>query len=181
MTTAPVHLRPSADADATAIERLYAAAFPQEDLVPVVHALHGLRAGVLPLVAERDRSAPQGTIIGHVAFTTCGVDDTPNAVALLAPLAVAPEAQRAGIGSALVREGFAHLERHGPRYVCVLGDPAYYGRFGFTPERRIAPPYPLPAEWRDAWQGMSLPGAPPTPQGTLAPPAPWRRPALWGP
>lgn len=51
----------------------------------------------------------------------------------LAPLAVAPEAQGRGIGSALVRAGLKVCAEGGVDGVVVLGDPAYYGRFGFKP------------------------------------------------
>ena len=67
------------------------------------------------------------------------------------------------------------------RYVCVLGDPAYYGRFGFEPDDRVAPPYPLPQEWRSAWQSLSLCGNDRPARGTLSVPPPWRQPALWAP
>ena len=51
----------------------------------------------------------------------------------LAPMAVLPERQRQGIGSALVREGLSAIERMGADAVVVLGHPAYYPRFGFKP------------------------------------------------
>jgi len=49
----------------------------------------------------------------------------------LAPVAVLPGRRRAGIGSALIREGLKRARRQGHEAVFVLGDPAYYGRFGF--------------------------------------------------
>lgn len=49
----------------------------------------------------------------------------------LAPLAVAPERQRQGIGAALVAAALAAAAGGGWRAVFVLGDPAYYRRFGF--------------------------------------------------
>ena len=73
------------------------------------------------------------------------------------------------------------LEKNGPRHVYVLGDPAYYGRFGFRAESDVAPPYPLPAEWRGAWQSLTLGRDTPTLQGSLRVPPPWRRPELWAP
>ena len=50
----------------------------------------------------------------------------------LAPMAVAPARQRAGIGSALVRDGLARCRRQGVEAVFVVGHPAYYPRFGFS-------------------------------------------------
>ena len=56
---------------------------------------------------------------------------TPGQGLGLAPLAVKPAHQKKGIAAALVQEG---LERCGG-YVVVLGDPAYYHRFGFRRAR----------------------------------------------
>ena len=73
------------------------------------------------------------------------------------------------------------LAELGVAAVCVLGDPAYYRRFGFRPERGIAPPYALPEEWRGAWQSCGC-GEPATSLNcTVVVPAPWRREALWRP
>jgi predicted N-acetyltransferase YhbS len=55
------------------------------------------------------------------------------AVIALGPLAVLPGRQRIGIGSALVRAGVEEADRRSERAVIVLGNPGYYGRFGFRP------------------------------------------------
>ena len=52
----------------------------------------------------------------------------------LAPVAVHPSFQKQGIGSALIREGLDRAKKDRWRCVFVLGDPAYYGRFGFRVE-----------------------------------------------
>ena len=101
--------------------------------------------------------------------------------ALLGPLAVLPERQRQGLGSALVRAGLDALRDRGTRRVLVLGDPAYYARFGFAPERGTAAPYDLPEAWRDAWQSLALSDESAPKAKRLAVPAPWRDPALWAP
>jgi putative acetyltransferase len=169
-------IRPGGPADLPALERLYRAAFPQEELRPLVRDLLAQASPVLSFVA------PGGAEVGgHVAVTPCGVEGTPAVVALLGPLAVAPAAQRRGIGSALVRHALAALRDTAAVRALVLGDPAYYGRFGFRAETGIAAPYPLPAAWRDAWQGLALAEAAPAPRGVLRVPPPWRRPELWAP
>jgi putative acetyltransferase len=63
--------------------------------------------------------------------------------AYLACLSVEPAWQRRGIGSRLVRGGLARLIERGYRAASLLGDPAYYGRFGFSPElaHRIDSPH----------------------------------------
>lgn len=176
-----IEIRESLPGDLASIEMLYPDAFPDEDLLPLVRAL--LREGpiVLSLAGVVDSS-----LVGHVIFTTCGVaagtdNDALLGVALLGPLAVAPAWQRQGIGRALVRAGFERLERAGVSQVYVLGDPAYYGRLGFVPETGVLPPYPLPAEWRGAWQAISLGGSEPPLRGRLSVPQPWRQPRLWAP
>jgi putative acetyltransferase len=157
------------------LEALYAAAFPQEDLLPLLRALAAFE-GVLSLVAPRGSG-----VAGHVAFTPCALGGTAERLALLAPLAVTPDRQRRGIGRALVAEGLDRLREDGVRRVLVLGDPAYYGRLGFGPEHEIAPPYPLPARWIGAWQSRDLLAGGPPLSGMLIIPPPWRRPALWAP
>ena len=73
--------------------------------------------------------------VGHLALSRVTLDPpAPGVRALgLAPMAVAPVAQRSGIGSALVRHALAWSRRAGVDAVFVLGHPAYYPRFGFFP------------------------------------------------
>jgi putative acetyltransferase len=77
-----------------------------------------------------------GGIAGHVLFSRCTLEPATIRVAALAPVAVAPARQRAGIGSALILEGLTQCAAQGFDAVVLLGDPAYYRRFGFT--RRAA-------------------------------------------
>ena len=165
-------VRSSTSADDAFIESLYPAAFPDEDLVPLVRELVA-RPDVLSLVATIE-----GAIVGHVAFTMCGIHRTDVTAALLGPLAVSPESQRQGVGSLLVRRGMERLPD--VNVVLVLGDPAYYGRFGFTPERSIETPFPIPVAWRDAWQSLRQRDAVDC-AGKLVVPGPWNEPALWAP
>lgn len=169
-------IRESVPSDLTSIETLYPDAFPDEDLLPLVGELLREAPVVLSLVGIVGTS-----LAGHVIFTTCGTTEGPDQVALLGPLAVAPAWQRQGVGTALVRAGLQRLEQAGVTQVYVLGDPAYYGRLGFVPEAGVAPPYPLPADWRGAWQSMSLGRAAPPRRGKLSVPRPWREPRLWAP
>lgn len=169
-------IRHSQADDLPAIESLYPRAFPDEDLLPLVRQLLTQEADILSLVAQTD-----GRLAGHILFTICDMTGDDAKAALLAPLAVAPEWQRQGIGTALIREGLTHLKSAGVAHVYVLGDPAYYGRSGFKPETGVAPPYPLPEEYREAWQSLSLGSAPPPARGKLKLPDVWMKPALWGP
>lgn len=171
-----IEIRASVSGDQASIEALYPDAFPDEDLLPLLRELSQEGPAVLSLVGIIESS-----LVGHIVFTTCSVTGSIDKVALLGPLAVAPAWQRKGIGKAIVSTGLKWLENDNVTYVCVLGDPAYYSRFGFKPETHVAPPYPLPAEWRDAWQSISLLGASPPQPGKLCVPQPWLQPALWGP
>jgi putative acetyltransferase len=95
----------------------------------------------LALVAEEE-----GDIVGHVMFSYVRLAGPEGewSVLELAPLAVAPERQRDGIGGALVRAGIERAEARGEPLVAVLGHPSYYPRFGFEPASTygIEPPSP---------------------------------------
>ncbi len=169
-----IEIREGLATDISELEQLYPDAFPDEDLLPLVRNLLQEKQGVLSLVAVLN-----GEIAGHVVFTTCGVAGNEVHVALLGPLGVASAAQKQGVGSALVHEGLQQLRDQQILQVLVLGDPAYYGRFGFETETRVSPPYPLPKEWLTAWQSMSLREDALALEGALHVPEPWRHPALW--
>lgn len=171
-----VNIREGVLSDFAKIERLYPDAFPNEELRPLVRALLHDTPNVLSLVAV-DESA----LIGHGVFTTCSMTGGSDAVALLGPLAVATAWQKRGIGDALVRTGLDRLRSADFDQVFVLGDPAYYGRFGFEVERSVAPPFPLPEEWREAWQSLTLRSTVPRLRATLSVPQTWNDPTLWAP
>jgi putative acetyltransferase len=86
-----------------------------------------------------------GRIVAHVAFSPVTIDGQRSALAL-APVAVAPDWQRQGIGSALVQSGLDECRRSGHGVVIVLGAPAFYRRFGFRPasEFGIGCPFSVP-------------------------------------
>jgi len=92
----------------------------------------------LSLVTEDDG------LIGHVAFSPVSITDGSEGWFGLGPLAVLPDRQGEGIGAALVRQSLMQLQALGASGCVVLGDPAYYRRFGFArmPDRAFpqAPP-----------------------------------------
>ena len=157
------------------LELLYPAAFPEEDLLPLVRAMMNSSAAMLPLVAELD-----GVAAGHAVFTLGVIEETEQSIALLGPVAVDPGHQRSGIGSAIILEGLDRLKTDGIEQVFVLGDPAYYGRLGFLPGAKVKPPYDLPVEWSDAWQYLVLADTDVDDDGRLSLPEFWMRPELWG-
>jgi len=171
-----IEIRESRRDDSAAIEALYAEAFPEENLLPLVRDLLNDAVVATSLVGTIDTR-----IVGHAIFTKCGVVGNSVNAALLGPLAVAPTWQRQGIGSAIVCAGLRRLEDADVNLVCVLGDPAYYGRLGFLPESLVKPPFPLPAEWDGAWQSKNLGETTTLCAGKLSVPPQWRQPALWAP
>lgn len=175
MTDDPT-LRETRPSDLPGVLGLYPEAFPDEDLAPLVRDLMTGDLDVLSL-ATFDGDAP----VGHVLFTLFGTPEKDRSAALLGPLAISPPFQRLGLGSALVRAGFDRLKGQGVERILVLGDPAYYRRFGFAPERRATPPFAIPDAWSEAWQSAPLVPDAPMPEGPVSLPAPWMRAALWTP
>ena len=115
---------------------------------------------VLSLVAVEDDH-----MVGHALFTavTLSGPERPVPSALLAPLAVVPSHQRAGLGRALIEEGCARLAQQGIMLIFVLGDPGYYMRCGFRPAYPLGLKAPHPIEPEAAWMvrglGAKLPGS----------------------
>ena len=114
--------------DIAAIRQVNEQAFGGSGEANAIEALRDRGAATLSLVAEID-----DRVVGHLFFTPAAIetaDHTWPALGL-APLAVLPEYQRQGIGSALMKAGLAECARLGYERVIVLGHPEYYPRFGF--------------------------------------------------
>jgi putative acetyltransferase len=135
-------------ADHAAVAEVVSAAFARDDEARLVERLRAEGDVVLELVAEAD-----GRIEGHVLFSRLWADHH-GLFAALAPLAVRPDRQRTGVGSALVRSGLTHVREYGCHGVLVLGDPAYYGRFGF--DAALAGDVSSPFRGRPAFQALAL-------------------------
>ena len=116
--------------DIEAIHRVNLAAFKGGGEADVVDELRSSCDDFISLVAKCN-----GQVIGHILFTPVRIvqiEDWTVSGMGLAPLAVLPEFQGEGIGSALCEEGLKRIESEGYPFVIVLGDPRYYSRFGFT-------------------------------------------------
>jgi putative acetyltransferase len=120
-------VRPEQPTDVSAIRAVVAAAFPTALEAQLVDALRAAGRLTVSLVAEVD-----GEIVGHIAFSPVAAGPTADGVGL-APLAVDPAHQQQGVGSRLVQTGLDACRQAGIGFVVVLGDPAYYSRFGFAP------------------------------------------------
>ena len=86
-----------------------------------------------------------GRILGCGIFSRLDFPEDPHRVMLLSPMAVAIDAQRRGIGQALIAHALDALGKDGADLAATYGDPAYYGRTGFVPvsTRQIAAPLAL--------------------------------------
>ena len=126
-----------------------------------------LREGRLPadglaLTAELD-----GTVVGTVRLWHVEADGVP--ALLLGPLAVSPDLQGAGLGKALMREAIWRAACRGHGAILLVGDAAYYERFGFSASLTGDLAMPGPVE-RERFLGLELrPGALDGARGVLAP------------
>ncbi|KGS49127.1 acetyltransferase family protein [Burkholderia pseudomallei MSHR5613] len=149
--------------DAAALARVIVAAFADEPQGGqferrIVDALRVDGRLSVSFVAVRD-----GRLVGHVAFSPVAIGAGGEGWHGLAPLAVWPGCQRQGIGAALVRAGLDALRRAGARGCVVLGEPAYYARFGFGPAGDIVFPQAPP----DALMALPFGEHAPCPAGAL--------------
>ena len=125
-------IRGATPRDREAIRLVEEHAFGQQAEAGLVDALVSDGHAVVELVAVED-----GQVVGHILFSRLYVEQGGKefpAVAL-APLAVEPSFHGTGIGGALIREAHIRLRDAGERLSVVLGDPAYYGRFGYGRDR----------------------------------------------
>jgi putative acetyltransferase len=126
-----ISVRAERPADWSSIAAVHRAAFPTRLEADLVESLRETGEMTAALAAAR-----AGQVVGHVAFSAARVigRSVTAKIAWLAPLAVRPEYQRQGIGSALVEAGIEACKALSFGGVVVVGDPAYYGRFGFSLE-----------------------------------------------
>lgn len=135
-----MHIRKETPQDAAEIRRLTdeafrSVAYSNQKEGEIVDALRAAKALTLSLVAEED-----GRILGHVAFSPVQIGDEDKGWYGLGPVSVRPDRQGEGIGGKLIREGLAQLRKAGAKGCVLLGDPGYYGRFGFKADQRLKLP-----------------------------------------
>jgi putative acetyltransferase len=172
-----VLIRREVPSDIAAIRAVVAAAFARPDdagrlpaEAPLVDELRACSAWLpaLSLVA----ADPDGTVVGHVLATRAHVGSMP--VLGLGPLSVHPGHQRRGVGSALMHAVLGAADALNEPLVALLGDPAYYRRFGFGLSTGYGIEPPL-ARWRPHFQVRPLTGHEATQRGTFAYPEPFDR------
>jgi putative acetyltransferase len=110
---------------------------------------------LLSLIAIND-----DRVIGHILFTKVRIACSQKSIsaAILAPLAVIPDAQGQSVGGQLIEEGLRLLSESGVDLVFVLGHPDYYPHHGFKPAGALGfeAPYLIPDEHADAWMVQEL-------------------------
>ncbi len=134
-------IRLKESADWQTIYMIYVAAFEQSAEADIVQRMHKDGDLILSLIAYNDHPA------GHIAYSHLRLHEAPSIKAcVLAPLAVVPSFQKQGIGAELVRHSLERLRDDGYDLVVVLGEPHYYGRFGFDPKlaEKLKTPYDGP-------------------------------------
>ena len=131
-----IAIRDEQPGDIDAVRAVNQRAFGQEQEAAIVDALRANGAVMLSLVATVD-----GVIAGHILFSPIHAGSLVGAA--LAPMAVAPEFQRQGLGGRLVTAGIRRLAAEGIPLVIVLGHATFYPRFGFKP----ASMYGITCEW----------------------------------
>lgn len=177
MTT--LRLRPEEPADAAPVRRALAGAFARPDvpLPPEVTLVEELRHSdawipELAMVAEYG-----GEVVGYALLSRVYVEPGHFPALALGPVGVTPHRQRIGVGVAVVQAALDAATELGERLVVVLGDPAYYRRFGFDRADRLG----LTSPWSglgEPWQALVLPATddgPSIPRGEVMFPAAWSR------
>ena len=124
-------IRPEESGDAAVIREVVRAAFDAAEHASgtesrIVDSLRDSDALTVSLVAILN-----ARIVGHLAISPVDIDGCSNWFGL-GPVAVLPQLQGKGIGSLLIREALSQLRQKGADGCVVLGDPNFYGKFGFA-------------------------------------------------
>ncbi|CRY56154.1 MULTISPECIES: GNAT family N-acetyltransferase [Yersinia] len=127
--------------DAPGIDALLRQAFKRDDEAELVQQLREDGLLTLGIVATDD----EGGVVGYAAFSPVEIGGEDRQWVALAPLAVEESLRRQGLAEKLVYEGLDSLNEFGYAAVVVLGEPAYYQRFGFVP----AAQHQLTCRWPD--------------------------------
>lgn len=150
-------IRQESPSDVTAIHAVTVAAFlnaPHTDHTEqfVVDALRKADVLSVSLVAEK-----ASTVVGHVAVSPVSISDGSSGWYGLGPISVIPELQGQGIGSLLMKSALRLLQEEGAAGCVLLGDPAYYSRFGFKAEPELVLPDVPPEYFQALPFGASFP------------------------
>lgn len=128
-----MRIRREEASDVPKIRTVNVTAFGSTSEADIVDVLRSDAQDVVSLVADDD-----GEVVGHIMFSPVQVVSAPEVWAMaLAPMAVIPQRQRTGIGTALVRAGLEECRHSGVGAIFVVGHPSYYPRFGFAAGSKV--------------------------------------------
>ena len=128
-----MNIRPETEKDKAAIQEINQSAFETFAEATLVDTLREQCHPMISLLAEEDRK-----VVGHIMFSPVTLSGSSDLKIMgLAPMAVVPNYQRKGIGSALVQAGLDECKKVGFGAVVVLGHTKYYPKFGFIPAARV--------------------------------------------
>ncbi len=152
-----IEVRPESPSDVPAIETLTTAAFlaaPHTSHTEqfIVAALR--RAGVLTVSLV---AVEEGAVVGHVAVSPVVISDGAVGWYGLGPISVLPARQGQGIASRLMHEALGALRTRAAAGCVLLGDPAFYARFGFRMEPGLVLPGVPPEYFQVLAFGATLP------------------------
>jgi predicted N-acetyltransferase YhbS len=147
---APFAIRAERASDVAAREALLDACFGANRQLRTCQRLRDGRApaeGLALSVVRRDR------LVGTVRLWHVSAGGKP--ALMLGPIAVDPSCRKLGIGAALMNHALAAAAAHGHGAVILLGDAAYYTRFGFSADKTGDLSLPGPFE-RERLLGLEL-------------------------
>jgi putative acetyltransferase len=128
-----MRIRPERPADIAAVRDVNQQAFGTAAEATLVDAVRTQANPIVSLVAEDgDR------IVGHILFSPVTIEGRTDQLMMgLAPMAVLPDRQRQGVGTALAEAGLEQCRLLGAAGIVVVGHPEFYPRFGFVPASRF--------------------------------------------
>jgi len=135
-------IRTEIGVDAASIDSLLRRCFPTSAEAELVRQLREDGLLTLGVVATDD----EGQVLGYAAFSPVTLAEEDRQWVGLAPLAVDESVRKQGLGKQLIYEGLDTLNEFGYAAVVVLGDPAYFGRYGFEPAAR----HGLQCKWQNS-------------------------------
>ncbi len=164
----PITIRLEAPGDEPGVRRVHEAAFAGPEEAAIVDEIRRLAPEGWQSVVALDQA---GVVVGHVLLSPCPIEDGSGErvgeVLALGPIGVLPAVQFRGVGGSLITASVGLAIARGVPAIVLLGQPAYYPRFGFVSARSCGLEPPA-AAWPDvAWMARLLPAWTDAMRGTV--------------